>query len=64
LELPLRHILSWTNEGDVVLDPFVGSGTTAVAAIRLNRHFIGIEMNKDYVGIANALISEEREKNG
>ena len=64
LELPLRHILSWTNEGDVVLDPFIGSGTTAIAALRLNRRFIGIEMNKDYVGIANTLISEEREKNG
>lgn len=33
LQLPTRHIQSWTNEGDVVLDPFIGSGTTAMAAI-------------------------------
>lgn len=51
--------LSWTNEGDVVLDPFMGSGTTALAAIKLNRRFIGIEMNQDYVDIANTLIKEE-----
>lgn len=59
IELPIRHILSWTNEGDVVLDPFMGSGTTALAAIKLNRRFIGIEMNQDYVDIANTLIKEE-----
>lgn len=59
IELPLRHIYSWTNEGDVVLDPFIGSGTTALAAIKTNRHYIGMEMNKDYVDIANTLINEE-----
>ena len=58
VELPMRHIESWTNEGDVVLDPFMGSGTTAIAAMRLNRHFIGLEMNPDYVEIANTLISQ------
>ena len=60
LELPLRNIESWTNEGDVVLDPFMGSGTTAIAAMRLGRHFIGLESNPDYVSIANTLIGEER----
>lgn len=62
IELPLRHIQSWTNEGDIVLDPFMGSGTTAIAAIRLNRHFIGIESNQDYVDIANTLINEKYSK--
>ena len=59
IELPKRHIMSWTNEGDIVLDPFMGSGTTALAAIELNRHYIGLEMNEDYVNIANTLIEEK-----
>lgn len=62
LELPYRHIKTWTNEGDIVLDPFMGSGTTALAAIKLKRNFIGIEMNPDYVDIANTLIEEEKSK--
>jgi len=59
IEIPIRHIKSWTNEGDVVLDPFMGSGTTALAALELNRHYIGLEMNQDYVDIANTLIDEK-----
>ena len=58
IELPLRHIKSWTNEGDVVLDPFIGSGTTALAAIKLNRHYIGLESNQDYVDMAELQIKE------
>jgi DNA modification methylase len=42
-----------TKEGDIVLDPFIGSGTTAIAAISLNRSFIGGDRNKEYVKIAN-----------
>lgn len=53
LELPLRHIKSWTNEGDVVLDPFVGSGTTCIAAKMLGRNYIGIDMIQEYCDISN-----------
>lgn len=42
------HIISWSNEGDVVLDPFLGSGTTRIAAYDLNRKFIGYEISKEY----------------
>ena len=45
-----------TKEGAIVLDPFLGSGTTAVACIKLNRNWIGIEKNKEYIEIANARI--------
>lgn len=47
-EIPYRHIKTWTNENDIVLDPFIGSGTTALAAKDLNRHYVGIEMNEQY----------------
>ena len=45
------HIASWSNKGDVVLDPFMGSGTTAKAAQELGRHYIGFEINPEYVEI-------------
>jgi len=51
-ELARRHILSWSNEGDTVLDPFMGSGTTGKMAKQLGRNFIGIEIDKDYYEIA------------
>jgi DNA modification methylase len=50
------HILSWSNEGAIVLDPFMGSGTTGKMAKRLNRSFIGIELDPGYFGIAQARI--------
>lgn len=53
------HILSWSNEGDVVLDPFMGSGTTGVSAKRLNRKFIGIERDESYFNIAKKRIESE-----
>jgi site-specific DNA-methyltransferase (adenine-specific) len=55
-ELALRHIMSWTNEGDIVLDPFMGSGTTGIAAVELGRKFIGCELSEDYFDMASARI--------
>ena len=46
------HIRSWSNEGDLVYDPFMGSGTTALAAKSLNRNWLGSEISEDYVNIA------------
>ena len=46
------HIVSWSNEGDVVYDPFMGSGTTAKMAIKNNRKWIGSEVSSDYCNIA------------
>lgn len=46
------HIISWSNEGDLVFDPFLGSGTTGVAAKNLGRNFIGIELDPEYFQIA------------
>ena len=51
------HIISWSNEGDTVLDPFLGSGTTGVAAKNLNRDFIGIELDETYFKIAKDRIN-------
>ena len=57
LSIAKDHILSWSSEGDTVLDPFLGSGTTGVAAKKLNRDFIGVEMNETYFKIAQERIS-------
>jgi DNA modification methylase len=54
------HIISWSNEGDTVLDPFMGSGTTGVACKNLNRNFIGIEIEKSYMEIAEARINSAK----
>lgn len=56
LELASRVIKLYTNPGDIVLDPFIGSGTTAIAAIECNRHFIGFEMMQKYADIARGNI--------
>jgi len=47
-ELALGHIQTWTNKGDLVLDPFMGSGTTAQVSIETNRNFIGFEIDDTY----------------
>lgn len=46
------HIISWSNEGDIVLDPFMGSGTTAKMSKLNDRNFIGFEISKEYCDIA------------
>jgi site-specific DNA-methyltransferase (adenine-specific) len=53
------HILSWSNEGDLVLDPFNGSGTTTKMARFCGRHFIGIEINPDYCEIARNRLKQQ-----
>lgn len=58
LELMERIILSTTNEGDTVCDPFMGSGTTGIACKKLNRNFIGIELDKEYFEIAKKRIGD------
>jgi DNA modification methylase len=50
------HIASWSNPGDVVLDPFVGSGTTGKMAVRAGRRFIGIDIAAEYVALARERI--------
>lgn len=57
LELVKRHILHSSNEGDTILDCFMGSGTTGVACKETNRNFIGIEIDKDYFKIAQNRIN-------
>lgn len=54
-------IKTYTDEGDIVLDCCMGSGSTGVAAVKLNRNFIGIEMNKEYFDVAVERIEKERE---
>jgi site-specific DNA-methyltransferase (adenine-specific) len=58
IELPYRCIQLYTFEGEVVLDPFCGVGTTCIAAVKTNRHFIGIDINPEYVEIARKRINE------
>lgn len=52
-ELPNRLIKLFSFTNDIVLDPFMGSGTTAIAAIKNNRNFVGYEINKEYINLAN-----------
>lgn len=59
VELPTRVIRLLTDPGDIVLDCFMGSGTTAVAAIRENRQYIGIEILEKYVNLARQRVSAE-----
>jgi len=53
------HIKSWSNEGDTVLDPMCGSGTTCKMAMLNNRNFIGIEISKEYCEIANKRLAQK-----
>ena len=59
LKLLERILLASTNEEDVVLDPFNGSGTTAIAAVRLNRKYLGIEMSEEYLDLTITRVKDE-----
>lgn len=51
------HIISWSNENDLIFDPFMGSGTTAKMAILTNRKYLGFEISEEYCNIANDRIN-------
>lgn len=57
-QLANDHIISWSNEGDVVLDPFSGSGTTHKMALLNNRRFIGFEISQEYIDIETQRLKE------
>jgi len=56
-QLANDHIISWSEEGDLVYDPFIGSGTTALAAIKNKRNWLGSEISFEYAEIANQRIN-------
>ena len=58
VELPYRCIQLYTFEGEVILDPFMGSGQTAIAALKAKRFYVGYEINKAYVELAKRRIKE------
>lgn len=58
LELAERIIKLYSSEGDIILDPFMGSGTSAIASVNTDRNFIGIEKEKKYTDLANKRVSE------
>jgi site-specific DNA-methyltransferase (adenine-specific) len=62
IELPARLIELYTYRGDLVLDPFAGSGTTAVAALRAGRHFAGYDLDETYIELAEGRVEEERQR--
>ena len=58
MELPYRLIQLYTYEGETVLDPFIGSGQTAIAAIKTNRHYVGYDIEEKYVKLAERRIKK------
>ncbi len=62
VELPYRLIQLYTYEGEVVLDPFMGSGQTAIAAIKTKRHYIGYDINAEYVRISQKRVRDMSQK--
>lgn len=61
-ELARDHIRSWSEEGDVVLDPFMGSGTTALAAKNNGRHFVGFEIDKSYFEESESVVEAAKKQ--
>ena len=62
LGLPLWFIKLFTDVGDTVLDPFIGSGSTAIAALQLGRHYIGIDISDEYVDLSSRRIRDTQIK--
>jgi len=62
VELPQRLIDLYTYRGDLIFDPFMGAGSTAVAAVRTGRHFIGFDTDADYIELAEQRIADERDR--
>ena len=60
LDLPRRLFKYWSNENDLIYDPFMGTGTTAVASIKENRNYIGSEISAEYCKIAEERIANEK----
>ena len=58
-----KLIVGFSQENDIILDPFMGSGSTGVACVNTNRNFIGIELDEQYFNIAEKRISEAKENN-
>jgi len=58
VELPYRLIQLYTFEGEIVLDPFMGSGQTAIAAVKTHRHYVGYDINEEYTKLAEKRIKE------
>ena len=63
-QLANDHIISWSNENDLIYDPFMGSGTTGIACKNLNRNFIGIELNEDYYLTAKKRVENHSPQGG
>ena len=61
IELPRRSIEFYTYAGDVVLDPFIGAGSTALAALNTGRFYVGFDISQDYIHLANNRIHENHE---
>ena len=64
-QLAIDHILSWSDENDLILDPFMGSGTVAKACVVTNRRYIGFEISQEYCDIAETRLKNfQAEMNG
>jgi len=57
-QLATDHILSWSNEGDLILDPMCGSGTTCKMAKQLKRNYVGVEVSKEYVDLSKKRVGK------
>ena len=62
VELPERLIELYTYRGDLVLDPFMGAGTTALASVRTGRHYVGFDTDASYIALAEQRIADERQR--